>query len=157
MLPHRGLNWWEEKKRRVQNERDEAERLWKKKEAEKLAKIKRKETRHIRKKMGVFRYYLCPCLRYMFDDTVEKLTKEEREERDRLIALARRKADLEAKNPSTIPWRKFQKQLEKTPEVIGENLKKTEREREDRKNDRKKRQGRRQRSDLLDNDLPETF
>ena len=96
-----GQTWWDRKKRRVQDEKDEADRLWKKEQAKKAAKAKRKETRHIRKKMGLIRFYCCPCLRYMYDDTKDKLTEEERAERERLIALARRKAELEAKNPNT--------------------------------------------------------
>ena len=77
----------------MKDEKDKADALWKAQQAKKLAKQKRKETRHIRKKMGLLRYYCCPCIRYLYDDTKEKLSKEERAERERLIALAKRKVN----------------------------------------------------------------
>merc|ERR1711991_461519 len=39
-----GQAWWDRKKRNVQEEKDEAERLWKKEQAKKLAKQKRKKS-----------------------------------------------------------------------------------------------------------------
>ena len=127
-----GQTWWDKKKRKVQEEKDEAERLWKKEQAKKLAKQKRKETRHIRKKMGLIRFYCCPCLRYLYDDTKERLTDEERAERERLIALARRKAELEAKNPNTTVAKKFEKKANADKNLVPERIFKSEREREER-------------------------
>lgn len=151
-----GQTWWDRKKRRVQDEKDEADRQWKKEEAKKAAKAKRKETRHIRKKMGLIRFYCCPCLRYMYDDTKDKLTEEERAERERLIALARRKAELEAKNPNTNAARKFEKKANLDKNLVAERIYKTEREREERVVARGERREGRKRNRVL-TDLAVTF
>lgn len=151
-----GQTWWDRKKRRVQDEKDEADRKWKKEQAKKAAKAKRKETRHIRKKMGLIRFYCCPCLRYMYDDTKDKLTEEERAERERLIALARRKAELEAKNPNTNAARKFEKKANSDKNLVAERIYKSEREREERVVARGERREGRKRNRVL-TDLAVTF
>ena len=151
-----GQTWWDRKKRRVQDEKDAADRLWKKEQAKKAAKAKRKETRHIRKKMGLIRFYCCPCLRYMYDDTKDKLTEEERAERERLIALARRKAELEAKNPNTNAARKFEKKANSDKNMVAERIYKSEREREERVVARGERREGRKRNRVL-TDLAVTF
>ena len=76
----------------------------------------------------------------MYDNKKDELTLEERAERDRLIALARRQADLAAKNPITHPWKKFEAKI--NPELGGEDdyvekrEQKVERARDDRQHDR---------------------
>merc|ERR1711916_227340 len=149
MMHLMGEGWWRAKKERVQDEKDKADALWKAKEAKKLAKQKRKETRHIRKKMGLLRYYCCPCIRYLYDDTKEKLTEEERKERERLIALAKRKAELEAKNPNTIAFRKFEKKIKEDKNLIPPTIYTTERRREDRAISRGERRAARKRDPTL--------
>jgi hypothetical protein len=89
----------------------------------------------------------------MYDNEKDELTVEERAERDRLIALARRQADLAAKNPITHPWKKFEAKI--NPELGGQEdyvekrEEKVERTRENRQHDRKHRKKGRKHDDDL--------
>ena len=93
--------------------------------------------------MGLIRFYCCPCLRYLYDDTKEQLTEEEKAERERLIALARRKAELEAKNPNTFVAKKFEKKVKGDKNMVAERIYKSEREREERVVSRRERRDQR--------------
>jgi hypothetical protein len=70
--------------------------------------------------MGVLKYFLCPCYRryYDVDNISDYLTDEEKAERQKRIALARRQNDLKAKNPETAPWKKYEKKI--NPELGGD-------------------------------------
>jgi hypothetical protein len=123
----------------MEMKRVEEEKL-KKKLAKKADKLKNARQRRIKRKMGIVRYYLCFCLRYRYDDSVEELTEEEKAERDRKIALARRMAELAVKNPVTAPWRKFEKKIDPVKgqgeKYVIEKHDKTERPREERRDNR---------------------
>ncbi len=109
--------------------------------------------------MGLVKYFLCPCLRRFYDPTLteyDHLSEEEKIERDKQLAIARRQAELRIKNPETAQWLKYQKKIEETeveqPEGVGyvaEKIISTERPREIRAESRAERK--KQRS--LDPDL----
>ena len=100
--------------------------------------------------MGLIRYYVCPCWRYMFDPNLKnQLTEEERRARDAAIAKAKRDAELRAKNPITATWERIEKKKEnlgeeKFAEYVVEKHLKTEVFRNARADDRHER--RRQRA-----------
>ena len=106
-----GELWWSNRKRRIQNFKDKLNRAFEKKQKKKEKKKKMAAQRHIRRRMGLIRFVMCPCLRYLYDDRKVGLTEEEKRERERQIAAARRAADLAAKNPVTHPWKKFEAKI----------------------------------------------
>eukprot|EP01006_Ploeotia_vitrea_P036585 TRINITY_DN66035_c3_g2_i2.p1 TRINITY_DN66035_c3_g2~~TRINITY_DN66035_c3_g2_i2.p1 ORF type:complete len:119 (+),score=5.14 TRINITY_DN66035_c3_g2_i2:433-789(+) len=109
--------------------------------------------------MGIIKYYMCPCYRKLYDtdNIFDYLTEDEKAERAKRIALARRLADLKAKNPETAAWKKFDAKVnpEKggTTEIIEEKHDKIERRRGDRQLDRQERRERR----MQDRDLQHKF
>lgn len=112
MLYIKGNAWWNKKKGKIR----------KMQEAEKLTKLKdkaaieykqlRAQTRKTRKKMGLFRYYFCPCLRKLFEAPIQPLVDPAAEEAQRqkalAIAEARRQHELKLKNPETHAWKNYQ-------------------------------------------------
>ena len=70
------------------------------------------------------------------------------------FCIARRKADLAAKNPETAPWKKFEKKLdEQGPGFIQEKIVKSVRHREQRAETRAEKKAKRR----SDEDLQHTF
>lgn len=109
-----GEMWWNKMKRRNQDRKEEADLKIKKQEQKKLKRIQAKKNRKIKRNMGLLRYYLCPCWRSAFDPTLseyDKLTEEEKKERDKQLAILRRQADLKVKAPETLAWDKYKKKL----------------------------------------------
>lgn len=155
MIAFMGLGWWTKKKRALVDYK-EAEIM----QAE--AKVKRrlerklsKKSRVIKRKMGVLKYYMCPWFRHLYDP--DHVTEEERAEKARLAALAKRQAELDAKNPVTHEWKKYEKKMEKVKETHGdvdkfieEKMNETQRARDDRSDNRADRKAARQKlNDLL--------
>jgi Ca2+-binding EF-hand superfamily protein len=148
-----GELWWSNKKRGRQNETDKLNAAYNRKIRKKEKKKKNAATRNVRKRMGMLRYTLCPCLRYMYEDKKIEMTEEERLARERAIALARRQADLAAKNPRTHPWEKFKKKIEPeqggSDEYVKKKQEKQLRSREDRADTREERRQKRRQDGAL--------
>lgn len=123
MVKTMGELWWTLKKRAIQNAKDE-EALKVKKLAEKKEKRKQqKKNKKIQRNMGLLRYYMCPCLRKYYDPAsseLDKLTAEQKLEREQQLKLARRLAELKIKNPETADWLKYQKKVQDELGVIEE-------------------------------------
>jgi Ca2+-binding EF-hand superfamily protein len=109
-----GELWWTRKKRENQDIRDEADRKIAKQKAKKNNKKTAKKNRQIRRNMGLIKYYFCPCYRALYDPANSEtahLSAEEKVEREKQIALRRRKAELDLKNPVTAEWLKYEKKV----------------------------------------------
>lgn len=123
MVKTMGELWWTLKKRSIQNAKDE-EALKVKKLAEKKEKRKQqKKSKKIQRNMGLLKYYMCPCLRKYYDPAsseLDKLTAEQKLEREQQLKLARRLAELKIKNPETADWLKYQKKIQDELGVIEE-------------------------------------
>lgn len=124
MVKTMGELWWTLKKRAIQNAKDE-EALKVKKLAEKKEKRKQqKKSKKIQRNMGLLKYYLCPCLRKYYDPALselDKLTAEQKLEREQQLKLQRRLAELKIKNPETADWLKYQKKIQEELGVIEED------------------------------------
>ena len=148
MLNILGELWWSNRKRREQNIKDALDAAYAKKQKKKEDKKKNAAQLHVRRRMGYIRFMLCPCLRSLYDNRKDELTPEQRAAREAAIALARRQADLAAKNPVTHPWKKFEAKIDPnlggTKNYIDERTSKQERARENRldsRRDRKRNRG----------------
>lgn len=149
MIHYMGEFWWISKKNQIKDHKAAADKLIQYKKAQREKKKRAKAQRKVRRAMGLLRYYLCPCLRYMYDpdwaDT--HMTDEQKKERQRQMALARRMADLAAKNPKTNVWQAYEKKID--PQLGGsesfviEKQVKTERHREVRASGRAERKAER--------------
>lgn len=149
--------YWDDKKRELHDKRMLADLIMKKKAEKKLNKKKNVKERKLKKKMGLIKYYLCPCYRkfYDTDNVVDYLTEDEKKERAEKIKLARRMADLKAKNPETAPWKKFEKKI--NPDItpggdaafVEEKIEKIERKRGERVENRAERRRKRQNDEHL--------
>lgn len=109
-----GELWWTRKKRENQDIREEADRKIAKQKAKKDTKKMAKKNRQIRRNMGLIKYYFCPCYRALYDPANSEtahLSAEEKVEREKQIALRRRKAELDLKNPVTAEWLKYEKKV----------------------------------------------
>ena len=132
-----------------------ADLLLEKKRQKKLAKGRYAEERKVKKKMGLLRYYLCPCLRVYYDPSRadELLTEDQKADRAAKLAALRRQQDLDAKNPQTAYARKFLKKVDPeqggSEEAVVEKHLKTERHREARSTNRAQRRSDRQNDDDL--------
>lgn len=154
-----GESFWEGKKRHLYEKKVLADALIQKKKMKKEERKKLAKDRKLKKKMGVLKYYMCPCYRkfYDTDNATDYMTEEEKLERAKRIALARRMADLKAKNPETAAWKKFETKI--NPEVGGEpeyveaKVEKIERKRGDRALTRAERK----RARMEDEDLQHKF
>ncbi len=88
--------------------------------------------------MGVLFFVCCPCMRVYYDPSRgdELLTEEERKEKERRLAEARRKAELRVKNPETAEWKNFQAKFDPekggNEEAFVEKIEKTEKARRER-------------------------
>jgi len=150
MQKYMGISYWEAKKRFLFEARIKADILLAKKKAKKEKKARAGKERKIKKSMGILRYYLCPCLRFMYDpDSGYGLTDEQK------AAAARNKRleELAIKNPQTAHWKKFSKKID--PRVGGSEdyvvvkVLKTERHREVRQSARADRRAERKNDDIL--------
>ncbi len=124
MVKTMGELWWTLKKRSKQNAKED-EALKIKKLAEKKEKRKQqKKNKKIQRNMGLLKYYLCPCLRKYYDPAsseMDKLTAEQKLEREQQLKLARRLAELKIKNPETADWLKYQKKVQDELGIIEED------------------------------------
>lgn len=151
-----GEIWWTKKKRNNQNFRENADAIIAKKRAASNKKKLMKKERKIIKNMGILRYYACPWNRKLYDPTrtaYDNLTDEEKAQKDREFALAKRQAELKVKNPETYPWRKYQAKAMPehggNVEFLQERIFKVEKEREYRSENREERREKRK----MDEDL----
>lgn len=150
-----GEHFWELKKRKLFDDREAAAAAARRKKELKLAKKKNQKERKLKKKMGVFKYYLCPCYHryYDVDNIIDYLTDDEKAERQKKIELARRQNDLKAKNPETAIWRKFEKKINPelggNIEIVEEKNVKIERKRGERQISREERRNKRQQDEDL--------
>lgn len=121
MITHwQGEVWWSLKKRAIQNFKDEADAKIRAIEEKKEKKKKNKKARKIQRNMGLLKYYCCPCFRKYYDPSLtayDKMTDEEKAERDKQLALQRRQAELRIKNPETAPWIKYNKKIEEAEKM----------------------------------------
>lgn len=115
MIAHTmGSLWWDHKKQVMQSKRDEAASKLAAIKAEKERRKEERKNRKIKKKMGLFRFYLCPCMRDLFDPTkapIDHLSEKERAEKEREFQRMKREAELKIKNPETVHWLKYQKKV----------------------------------------------
>lgn len=111
-----GESWWTKHKNKLRYAKELIEAKDAKKRAKSESNAAEIKNRLIRKRMGLARYYCCPFFRYMYDPTEDHLTEDERRKKETELALARRKVDLEAKNPETAPWRKYKEKMIKHPD-----------------------------------------
>jgi hypothetical protein len=150
-----GEAFWEHKKRYLHDKKLLADAMIRAKKEKKEAKKKNQKERKLKKKMGLLKFYMCPCYRKFYDteNAADYMTEDEKLERAKRIALARRMADLKAKNPETAPWKKLEAKI--SPElggdahVIEEKVEKIERKRGERIDDRAARKKARQENDVL--------
>ena len=116
-----GYGWWERKKRSLQDARDEIITKEKEVKDKELKKMDRAKVKRVKKKMGLLRYWCCPCLRYKYKDieaeAAYQAAIDEKKRRHEAILKARREHDLKIKNPVTDPWIRFEKKIE--PEMGG--------------------------------------
>lgn len=151
--------WWACKKRLNQDVRDEADEKIRALERKREKRRQRKRDKKVQRSMGLLKYYLCPCLRRYHDPArtdYDELTDEQKAERDKQLAVARRQAELRIKNPETAPWIQYQKKVEETavaepegPGYVAYKVGATERPREVRAESRaERRQQRRKDPDL---------
>lgn len=117
-----GESWWNRKKRKLQDVKDEQKRKDKLAKEKDARKVERARQRKIKKKMGVLGYMCCPCLRSRYDDRSDEDAYEAaldaRRKRKEEILRKRRLEELKIKNPVTDPWIRFEKKVE--PEKGGD-------------------------------------
>lgn len=117
-----GENWWNRKKRKLQDIKDEKKRVDKLAKEKEERKVERARQRKIKKKMGLIAYLCCPCLRAKYDDRADERAYEAaldaRRKRKEEILRKRRLEELKIKNPVTDPWVRFEKKVE--PEKGGD-------------------------------------
>ena len=145
-----GVAYWEKKKRRLFEDKLKADKLLATKAAKRLKKLNRKKDMKIKKAMGALRYYLCPCIRYMYDPEDERgMTEEQKAERRN----KKRAEELATKNPTTAHWKKLEKKLDPqkggSENYLVEKVVKTERHREIRAAGRAERRAERKSDDAL--------
>ena len=145
-----GVPYWEKKKRSLYEGKLRADKLLEKKKARKKKKANAGKDRKIKKRMGLLRYYMCPCIRFMYDPEDEsRLTDEQKADKIRLARLEQ----LAAKNPVTSAWKKYEKKVESkfggNEDYAVEKQLKTERHREARQMGRAERKAQRAQHDDL--------
>lgn len=145
-----GVAYWEKKKRRLYEDKLKADKLLEKKKAKREKKQNFKKIQKIKKSMGILRYYICPCIRFMYDPDDERgMTEEQKRERD----AKNREALLNAKNPSTTHWKQLERKLDPakggSDSYVVERVLKTERHREARSTSRAERRAERKQDDVL--------
>ena len=117
----KGESWWDSKKSAIDRRNKIADRKLNAKKKRKEDAKRRKKNRKIMRNMGCLRYYLCPCIRMYYDydlTNYDKLTVEEKAERDKKLAELRRQADLKVKNPETAEWLAYKRKVvDRTEEV----------------------------------------
>lgn len=117
-----GESWWNRKKRKLQDIKDEQKRkdMLAKEKAER--KIERARKRKVKKKMGIIAYLCCPCMRNKYDDRSDEkayaAALDAKKKRKEEILRQRRVEELKIKNPVTDPWMRFEKKVE--PEMGGD-------------------------------------
>lgn len=125
MMTHTmGEVWWTLKKRALQNEKDADALKVQKLEERKEKRRQQKRNKKIQRNMGLLKYYMCPCFRKYYDPAsseLEKLSQEEKEERERQLKILRRQNELKIKNPETADWLKYQKKIQSDLETIEED------------------------------------
>mmetsp|Transcript_15981 Transcript_15981/g.24083 ORF Transcript_15981/g.24083 Transcript_15981/m.24083 type:complete len:341 (+) Transcript_15981:181-1203(+) len=111
-----GKRFWENKKNQLEAIRREEKLKQSKDKDSKAARAKRANERKTRKRMGLARYYCCPCLRFMYDGSVLPDQSQEvvdmKAKRAAEIAEAKRLAELRLKNPETQAWNKYKEKKE---------------------------------------------
>ena len=154
MIAFLGLGWWTKFKLELEDRKASELKKQADKEARRLNRKLKKKAKIIQRKMGLLKYYCCPWMRYLFDP--DFMTDEERAEKERLAALAKRQAELDAKNPVTHEWKKYEKKLEKIAETHGdaekyieEKMAETQRARDDRLDNRAEKRAARQKLNSL--------
>ena len=130
MIHTLGEVWWTRKKRSMQDIKDLSREKMEQIKAKKEAKKQRKKNRKIQKNMGLLKYYFCPCFRKYYDPSAteyDKLTKEQKLEMDKQLAIQRRHAELKMKNPETAAWQKYQQKIDQdlllvegSKEILGQ-------------------------------------
>jgi hypothetical protein len=146
-----GEGWWNNKKRKLQDIKDEIKRKNKLLKEKDERKVERARNRKVKKKMGIILYLCCPCLRGRYDDRANESAYEAaldaRRKRKEEILRQRRLEELKIKNPVTDDWLRFEKKVE--PEKGGDveflpvKEDRTERKRKDRGAGREERKQRR--------------
>ena len=102
-----------------------------KKKAKREKKANWKRDQKIKKAMGTLRYFICPCIRFMYDpDDDRGLTEEQKKERDE----KRRADELATKNPETAHWKQMERRIDPnkggSESYVIDKVLKTERHRE---------------------------
>ena len=125
MMTHTmGEVWWTLKKRALQNDKDENELKMKKIEERKERRKQQKRNKKIQRNMGLLKYYMCPCMRKYYDPAsseLEKLSAEQKAEREKQLKILKRQNELKIKNPETTDWVKYQKKVQTDLETIEED------------------------------------
>lgn len=145
-----GVEYWEQKKRRLFEDKLKADVILAKKKAKREKKQNFKKIQKIKKNMGILRYYCCPCIRFMYDPDDERgMTEEQIREKH----AKKRDEELRAKNPDTAHWKQLEKKIDPnkggSESYVVEKILKTERHREARSNARAERRAERKHDDSL--------
>jgi hypothetical protein len=114
MVGFMGEWWWNAKKQLLVDVKELADAKIAAAQRKKEKKKQRKRDRRTQRAMGSLRFYLCPCMRKYYDPSLsvyDKMSEEEKAQRDLEIAAARRQAELRVKNPETAIWLKYQKKI----------------------------------------------
>lgn len=146
MMNMYGEGWWERKKYANKEIKEIADAKMAKKKKSKEQKEAKKKAKKIQRSMGLVKYFLCPCLRKLYDGArteYDDLTEEEKWKRDKELALAKRAAELKIKNPETVQWVKYEKKTKEDVEFVPTKLITVERPREDRAETREERRKKR--------------
>ena len=117
----KGESWWDSKKSAIDRRKEIADRKLNAKKKRKEDAKRRKKNRKIMRNMGCLRYYLCPCIRMYYDydlTNYDKLSVEDKAERDKKLAELRRQADLKVKNPETAEWLAYKRKVVDNTEVM---------------------------------------
>lgn len=123
MINTLGEVWWTLKKRGLQDKKEIEISKIEKIKAKKEKRKQKKKNRKIQRNMGLLKYYCCPCFRKYYDPSLseyDKLSEEEKKERDRQLAIQRRENELKIKNPETAYWLKYQKKVEEELKELTE-------------------------------------
>lgn len=114
-----GESWWTNKKWQLIDTKNKLKKIADAKKKRKEKRDKRKADAHIIKKMGSLKYFLCPCLRFLYDENYidSWMSADMANQRAEAIALKRRQEALAAKNPTTHAWSKFERSI--NPEKGG--------------------------------------
>lgn len=123
MLYIKGNRWWSLKKSALQKLKDESKAKLEKDKISQESRARKAAERKLRRKMGLIRYFCCPCLRFMFievEPTVNPIEDDEKKKKALAIQEAKRQYELKLKNPETPAWKIYENKKAQALEGLRE-------------------------------------